>query len=183
MLLLDFEPFPIITTDRLVLRQVNNGDANEIYALRSDKQVMKFIDKPLDKTIKEAMHRIKLISDSLKTSDGITWAITLKGNLKLIGTIGFWKIDKVNYRAEIGFLLHPSFQKKGIMQEAMSEVITFGFDKLKFHSIEANVNPNNKDSIKLLERNKFIREAYFRENYFYDGKFLDSVIYSLLTNC
>jgi ribosomal-protein-alanine N-acetyltransferase len=73
------------------------------------------------------------------------------------------------------------FQGKGIMQEAMSAVIKYGFEKMNLHSIEANVNPANESSIKLLERNDFIKEAYFKENYFYDGKFLDTAIYSLLT--
>ena len=48
------------------------------------------------------------------------------------------------------------------------------------HSIEANVNPGNISSVKLLERAGFKREAYFRENYLFDGKFYDSLIYSLL---
>jgi ribosomal-protein-alanine N-acetyltransferase len=51
---------------------------------------------------------------------------------------------------------------------------------MKLHSVEADVNPANQPSIKLLERNNFVREAYFKENYFYDGKFLDSAIYTLL---
>ena len=66
------------------------------------------------------------------------------------------------------------------MQEAFNKVLEFGFNSMNLHSIEANVNPENKASIKLLERNNFIREAYFRENYFFDGKFLDTAIYSLL---
>ena len=66
------------------------------------------------------------------------------------------------------------------MQEALTEVLNFGFNILKLHSIEANVNPDNIASIKLLERNKFIREAFFKENIYYEGKFSDSVIYSLL---
>jgi ribosomal-protein-alanine N-acetyltransferase len=53
---------------------------------------------------------------------------------------------------------------------------------MKLHSIEAHVNPNNIASIKLLEKNGFIREAYFKEDYFYDGKFLDTAVYSLLTS-
>jgi ribosomal-protein-alanine N-acetyltransferase len=59
-------------------------------------------------------------------------------------------------------------------------VLYYGFEFMKLHSVEANVNPDNTPSIKLLERNNFSREAYFKENYFYDGKFLDTVIYSLL---
>jgi len=67
------------------------------------------------------------------------------------------------------------------MQEAFSEVVNYGFKVMKLHSIEANVNPANEASIKLLEKNNFIREAYYEENYYYNGKFLDTAIYSLLT--
>lgn len=117
----------------------------------------------------------------MKNNESIIWAITQKEDSKLIGTICFWNIIKEHYRAEIGYSLLYDFQGKGIMQEAMSAVIKYGFEKMNLHSIEANVNPANESSIKLLERNDFIKEAYFKENYFYDGKFLDTAIYSLLT--
>jgi ribosomal-protein-alanine N-acetyltransferase len=68
------------------------------------------------------------------------------------------------------------------MNEAMTAVINYGFDDLKLHSIEANVNPGNASSIRLLERSGFIREAYHRENYYYNGHFLDSAIYSLVNS-
>ena len=66
------------------------------------------------------------------------------------------------------------------MSEAIKAVLEIGFKKYKFHSIEANVNPKNKYSIKLLEKNNFRREGYYKENYFFNGKFLDSAIYSLV---
>lgn len=182
MLTLNFTPFPLIATNRLVLRQLDKSDVNEIFFLRSDPGVMKFIDRAPAKSTEEAFIFIEKINDLQKNVEGITWAITLKEDTKLIGTICFWNIQKEHYRAEIGYVLHPGFQGKGIMQEAMTEVIKFGFEVMKLHSIEANTNPNNTSSIRLLERNKFIREGYFRENYFYNGKFYDSVVYALLAS-
>jgi ribosomal-protein-alanine N-acetyltransferase len=67
------------------------------------------------------------------------------------------------------------------MSEALQAVINYGFTSIKLHSITANVNPNNQPSIRLLEKNGFVREGYYKENYYYNGKFLDSAIYSLLT--
>ena len=180
MLITNFNPFPVITTDRLILRKVSPDDVNEIFFLRSDERVMKYIDKAPAKSLDEAMQHINLILDLEKNNEAVEWAITLKEDPKLIGTICFWNIQKEHYRGEIGYALHPDYHGKGIMQEAMSKVLDYGFNIIKFHSVEANVNPGNTASIKLLERNKFIREAYFKENYFYDGNFLDSAIYSLL---
>lgn len=180
-MILNFDPFPLITTDRLILRKVGPNDVHEIFFLRSDPDVMKFLDRAPAQSIEEAALFIQKIIDSEKNNDVITWAITLKGDPKLIGTICFWNISKEHYRAETGYALHPDYQGKGIMQEALTAVLDYGFHIMKLHSVEANVNPNNTASTKLLERNGFAREAYFKENYFYNGRFLDSAIYSLLT--
>jgi ribosomal-protein-alanine N-acetyltransferase len=164
----------------LRLRKVVTTDASDIFSLRSDERVMEFLDRPMQKTMGDSRQLIKIITNGINNNEAITWAINLKNDPKLIGTIGFWRIIKEHFRAEIGYLLHPDYQGKGIMQEALEEVLDFGFRTLKLHSIEANVNPNNLASIKLLERNRFIKEAYFKENYYYDGKFLDTAIYSLI---
>jgi ribosomal-protein-alanine N-acetyltransferase len=91
-----------------------------------------------------------------------------------------WNIEKENHRAEIGYALHPAHQGQGLMQEAMTKVLDYGFTQLKLHSVEANVNPDNLTSIKLLEKNNFVREGYFKESFYYNGKYLDAAIYSLL---
>ena len=181
MLNINLMPFPTLSTGRLKLRQITTEDANEIFFLRSDKTVMKFLDKAPAKSIEEALAFIQKVSDGIANNDGITWAMTLHDKPTLIGTIGFWRIEREHYRAEVGYVLHPGYQGMGLMQEAMTAVLDYGFSIIKFHSIEANVNPDNKASIKLLERNNFIREAYFKENYYFNGKFLDTAIYSLLS--
>ena len=78
-------------------------------------------------------------------------------------------------------MLHNDHQGCGIMKEAIPPVLDFGFTNLKLHSVEATVSPENIPSIKLLEKNSFIREAYFKENQYYNGRFHDTEIYSLLT--
>ena len=176
----NFYPFPELETERLLLRQVQDQDADDFFILRSDQTLMRYIDRPLASSITDAQHLIKKIHDSLIQNDGITWIITLKPDPGLIGTIGFWRIEKENYRAEVGYMLAVKWQDKGIMSEAMKEVLKYGFKEMNLHSVEANVNPANEASIRLLEKNQFIREAYFKENYFYNGKYIDSAIYSLL---
>lgn len=181
MLVCNFTPFPVLTTSRLRLRPLFAADAPQLLRLRSDQQVMTYLDRPSMKSEEEALGMIERIQKDIDNNDGVTWAIALKEDPVMIGTIGFWRISKENHRAEIGYMILPEFQGKGLMQEAMTAVINCGFNQYHFHSIEANVNPANAASIGILERNQFIREAYHRENYYYDGKFLDSAIYSLLT--
>ena len=177
----NFNPFPTLTTERLILRKIDNADANEIFQLRSDERVMKYIDRPLAKSTEDALTLIDKMTNALLNNEGITWGITLKSDEQLIGTIGFWRIIKEHFRAEIGYQLLFDFQRRGIMQEAIIKVLDYGFNVMRLHSVEANVNPGNTASIEFLEKNKFIREAYFKENYYFNGKFLDSVIYSLIT--
>ncbi|MEO8712220.1 MAG: GNAT family protein [Parafilimonas sp.] len=181
MLTLNFIPFPQLTTNRLLLREISKDDAADLFLLRSNKNLMQYIDRPIAKTETDALDLIKIIITALKNTDGITWAVTQKDNPKLIGTIGFWRIQKEHYRAEIGYMISDAFQRQGIMQEAISAVLDYGFKVMYLHSVEANVNPGNEASVKILEKNNFIREAYFKENYYYNGKFLDSYVYSLQT--
>ncbi len=181
MLALNFNPFPELKTERLRLRRISEEDKNEILALRSDKQIMQFIPRPLIKTTDEAITFIRMITEGVDKAELINWAITLKDEGKLIGVIGFYRMQKENYRAEVGYLLGGNFQKKGIMQEAITVVIDHGFKKMKLHTIEAVIDPRNSASEQLLIRSGFSKEAYFKENFFWEGEFLDSVHYSLLT--
>jgi len=180
MLQPDFSVFPEISTPRLTLRRIVTDDAPEIFILRSDPVVMRYINKPPAQTLDDALNFVHLINDLLNKNEGITWGMSLNGG-KLIGTIGLWRLIKEHYRAEIGYAMLPGYFGKGFMNEAMVAVLEYGFHQLKLHSVEAHVNPENIASAKLLEKNNFVREAYFREDFFYDGKFLDSAVYSLLS--
>jgi len=180
MLELNFDPFPILTTERLLLRKITEEDADQVLFLRSDRDVLQYLDRDPITSIDDAVQWIRMIDAGVRSNEFIAWALSLKNEKQLVGTISFWNMKKEHYRSEIGYALHPAQQGKGLMQEAMTAVLEYGFKKMNLHSVEANVNPKNVSSIKLLERNNFVREAYHRENYFYKGNFLDSAIYSLI---
>ena len=109
------------------------------------------------------------------------WAITLQPDNKLIGTVCLFKIERENFRCEVGYMLHPDFHRKGIMTETLKTVLSFGFNVLKVHSIMADVNPANDASQLLLLSLGFEQEAYFRENYYFNGKFLDTAIFCIIS--
>ena len=180
MLELNFDPFPVLTTERLILRQMTAADANEVFFFRSDDVVMKYIGRAKAQSVDEAVKWLEMVNDRLVSNEGINWAVTLQGDPKMIGNIALWRIERENYRAEVGYVMHPEHYGKGIMSEALREVLKYGFNVMKLHSVEANIDPENIASKNLLERNGFVREAYFKENFFFDGVFYDSAIYSLL---
>ena len=180
MLQVSFHPFPVLTTGRLVLRQIDNGDADEMFYLRSDEQIMKYICRPRPKHMDDILQLIQKIRNMIASNEGIGWAMTLKDDNKLIGHISLHVLIKEHYRAEVGYMMHPGHYGKGIMDEALKAVLDYGFNTIGLHSIEANVSPDNTASRKLLERNEFKQEAHFKENFYWEGEFLDSIIYSRL---
>jgi ribosomal-protein-alanine N-acetyltransferase len=175
-----FLPFPELSTPRLRLRFILPEDAESLLFLRSSEDVMRYIDKEPMKTKEDALALIQKIADGIHNGTGINWGISLRNENTLLGTIAYWRLIPENYRAEIGYMLHPDVQGRGLMSEAMTEVIRYGFEEMNLHSIEANINPHNEVSRKLLVKFGFQKEAYFRENFFYNGKFLDTEIYSLI---
>jgi ribosomal-protein-alanine N-acetyltransferase len=166
---LSFKPFPNLTTEHLTLRQLDLHDENEIFVLRSDERVLKYIDIPIAQTIEDAQAFINKIINGAINNESVYWGITLNDDTKLIGTICLWNISEDHFTADIGYMLHPDFQGKGIMQEAISKTIEYGFETMKLKSMEADVDPNNSKSIKLLERNGFV----------YNRKSENTVVYSL----
>ena len=180
MLTINFHPFQNLESERLLLRRLNDDDVNEVLELRGNPEVMKYVPRPLINTKEEALAHIALIEDKVVNNIGINWAITLKGNSKMIGIMGHYRIQPENYRAEIGYMLLPQYHGKGIITEAVKIVVQYGFEQMQLHSIEAVIDPKNIASEKVLQKNGFVKEAHLLENEFYDGKFLDTVIYSLL---
>jgi ribosomal-protein-alanine N-acetyltransferase len=177
-----FDPFPNLETERLILRRIRKNDVNELFFLRSDKEVLTYLDKEPAKDAFEVSAFIEKLYELERSSSAINWAITFKENEKMIGTICIWNISNEHHRGELGYVLHPDHQCRGIMNEALKSVIEYGFQKINLHSMEANVNPYNAASIRLLEKNNFIREAYFRENFLFRSKFIDTAIYSLIVS-
>ena len=180
MLTHNFNPFPILFTKRLCLRRINEADAAMFFELRTNEQVMKYIDRPRPASIVDIEKLIQKIDDNINGNLGIMWGITTIDNDELIGTIGYHKIYPEDYRAEVGYMLSPVYWKMGFMSECLQTVLPFGFNHLQFHSLEANINPDNDASRQLLKKLGFKQEAYFKENYYYNGRFLDSEIYSLV---
>lgn len=178
--------FPQMETQRLALRQIKSEDAEDLWKLRNNSQIMEFMDTSPFSSVRDAWESINHLSLNFIEEQIPIWAISLKeknlnrSSNKMIGYVGYTAWNKKHYRAEIAYLLEPAFWHKGFMSEAMLAVLEMGFEQMYLHSVEANVNPANIASIKILEKFNFRREAYYKENFCFNGKFVDTVIYSLL---
>jgi ribosomal-protein-alanine N-acetyltransferase len=172
--------FPELETERLLLREITLADAPDIFATYSDPEVMRYWGSPPHASIEESCLMIQGIAGSFMAQEGIRWGITLKPSNQIIGSCGHWRMIKRHFRTEIGYELARPFWGHGIMAEAVEAIVQFGFTRMGLHSVEAQIDPANTRSARLLERLRFHREGYQRENFFVDGRFLDTILYARL---
>ena len=180
MLYFNFEPFPELSTPRLSLRRIQEKDVDDLFVMRSNKEVMKFIPRPLAQQKEDVLILIEQMNNGISKNESINWGIALKENDQLIGTIGYVRSKPEHHRAEVGYMLNPLFHGQNITYEALCEVIRFGFTQMKLHSIEAIIDPHNIASERLLQKCMFQKEAQLKENVFWNNEYSDSVIYTLL---
>lgn len=176
----NFTPFPNLESERLNFRRLTNNDVEAVFELRSSPETMKFIPRPLAKTLDDAYEHIKKINDNIIANSDINWAVTEKGNNKCIGVMGFYRTQPENYRTELGYMINQEHWGKGYVSEAVKTLLDFAFNTLKFHSVEAVIDSRHIASEKVLIKNGFRKEAHFVEDFFYNNEFCDTVKYGLL---
>lgn len=174
--------FKELTTGRLTLRKLRLSDDKELYAIRSNEGVNKYLERSPAASIDEAQVFIKKINDGIDNNGWIYWAIALKDDDKVIGTICIWNISFEDASGEIGYELKPEFQGRGFMSEAIKKVIDFGFNEMKLKSLEAFTHKENLPSIKLLERNNFKRNYLFEQKHKEELQKRNTIIYSRATS-
>ncbi len=150
-----FTPFPILTTERLTLRQLVSNDEQEIFALRTDSEINRYLDRPIANTIDDARNFINKVNENITKNNALYWAITFSGKSTLVGTICLFGFSDENGKCEIGYELLTNFQGQGIMTEAVEKVIDYAFNTIKVEKIEAYLHRDNQSSIKLLEKCSF----------------------------
>jgi RimJ/RimL family protein N-acetyltransferase len=169
-----------LETERLIIRPIQLDDQVNIFEYRSDIESNKY-QGWIPKTIADVEFFINGIAKQINIPE--TWfqfVLITKENQKIIGDLGvhFW--DKQNKQVEIGCTLNKNFHYNGYATEAIRKIIDFLFIELKKHRIITSVDPNNKSSIRLVERIGFRKEAHFVESLFVNGIWTDDLIYALI---
>jgi [ribosomal protein S5]-alanine N-acetyltransferase len=152
-----FTPFPTFKTERLTLRELSIDDQQDIFALRSNTEINKYLNRVPSSTIEDAISFIKKINDNTKKNNSIYWVITLTKSKKFVGTICLFAFSNKENKCEIGYELLTNFQGQGIMKEATEKISSYAFETIKCKKIEACTHKSNKNSTKLLERIGFTK--------------------------
>lgn len=155
MLQQQFTSLPILTTDRLTLRPLSLDDQLDIFALRSDTGVNKYLSRKPAETIEDAEKFINNILENTQSGHSLYWAIDLTSTKTFVGTICLFDLNPDASSCEIGFELKPSFQGQGLMTEAVAKIIDFAILNLPYHIIIAWTHKDNQPSIHLLEKMGF----------------------------
>ncbi|TKC15516.1 GNAT family N-acetyltransferase [Robertmurraya kyonggiensis] len=174
------EIFPILETNRLVLRKVTKDDAEDILKYLSDEEVMKYYGLDPFETIEDVMDEISWYQSIFENKTGIRWGISLKEQGKMIGSCGFHNRVSQHSRTEIGFELSQEYWGQGIAGEAIGAILQYSFEHMDLNRIEALIEPPNLPSQKLVEKQGFVREGLLRQYEYTSGKFDDLYMYSML---
>jgi ribosomal-protein-alanine N-acetyltransferase len=156
-----FNPFPTLSSNRLDLRELKMSDKNEIFRLRSDEIVLKYIAIPKAKNLKDAEGFITMLDEGMAENKWVTWAMSLKNSDTVIGTICLWHLDILTESAELGYGLLPEFYNQGLMTEATEVVLNFGFKNLGFREIDAITHQKNIACSTVLKKFGFMQDADF----------------------
>ncbi len=175
-----FAQFPVLTTARLRLRQAQLGDAEALFATFSDEEVMRYYGSLPHYSIADSRELIEAQRERYARRASIRWNITLAGEDRVIGSCGFHRFDEGYYRAELGYELNRTYWGQGIMSEAVSAVLTYGFAEMELHRIEAIIDDANARSKGLLLKLGFTYEGNLRERFYFNGHFEDEFFYGLL---
>ncbi len=152
---MNFSPFPLLESERLLLRSLSENDKEAVFFLRTDKTVNKFIDRNKPTNTEKALDFIKDIQARVDRGESIYWAISLKDKPELIGTICLHNFSVEDNNAELGYEMNPAFHKQGLMTEALNCVKAYAFEQIGLKSLEAFTQKNNADSVRLLEKHGF----------------------------
>ncbi|HEX9412198.1 MAG TPA: GNAT family protein [Ktedonobacterales bacterium] len=175
-----FTDFPHLTTDRLLLRSIQPHDAEALFAIFSDADAMQFYGHLPHQSLGDTNALIAQIQARYARREGLRWGITRKGDDRVIGSCSLHRFDAGFHHAETGYELQRASWSQGIMAEALTAILTYGFMELGLHRVEAVIDEANARSKGLLLKLGFTYEGTLRERYHFRDRFEDEHYYGLL---
>lgn len=178
--MISINEFPILETERLILRNITKTDAISIFKYLSDPEVMKYYGLEPFKSVQDALDEISWYESIFNEQTGIRWGISLKDNDKIIGSCGFLNTVSTHRRTDIGFELSKEYWGQGIGSEAIMAIIHYAFEQMNIQRIQALIEPLNIASQKMVEKAGFLQEGLLRKYEYTCGNFDDLYMYGLL---
>ena len=160
------------SSGEILIRPVNEGDLADLFEIYGDEETSRYLlnDAWTKENRQEEFEK--------RLNNGALWLAVVKEN-KVIGTLSvFTKEMKDTY--EIGYVFHKDYRHRGYAYNSLMKLVRYLFEERKAHRLYAELDARNTDSIRLLERCGFVKEAYFRKDCFSKGEWTDTLVYALL---
>ncbi len=175
-----FSHLPILKTERLILRPLRMRDAKDLFAYAQDPEVSRHVLWDAHESIWDSRQFLRAAIRQYRRGQPGSFAIVLKDSGRMIGTIGFMWIN-VDYKSgEVGYSLGRDYWNKGIMTEALREVVRFGFEDLGLNRIEAQHEVSNPASGKVMAHVGMQFEGILRQRIRNKGCYADVALYAIL---
>jgi [ribosomal protein S5]-alanine N-acetyltransferase len=175
-----FSSFPLLSTNRFHLRQIQPSDAEAFFQIKSDAEVTSSYGREPHRSLLDTKAWLQLVQDSYAQREGLLWAITHKTRDLPIGSCTYWHLDPESHCAEIGYELNRTAWGQGIMSEVLPTVISYGFKELGLNRIEATPLAKNARSSKVLLKLGFTHEGTMRQRVLFRGVYEDLMYFGLL---
>ncbi|MFC4559799.1 GNAT family N-acetyltransferase [Virgibacillus kekensis] len=175
-----FSDLPILETERLILRKVTSGDAEEMYIYGANPEVSRYVSWNTHSSIADTREFIGFILKQYKNSQLAPWGIEHKESGQFIGTINFLSWNPRHKTAEIGYVLAKKYWGQGLTTEAANAVIRFGFENMELVRVQAKCLVKNIGSQRVMEKSGMSYEGRIRKGMFVKGEHIDLNLYSIL---
>jgi len=169
-----------IELERVRLRAIAQADIDGIYAIYSDADTARYLSRPAWTDRAQAATFVERVQASYGTGSAISLAVERKSDGALVGECVLFGFNEQCRRAEIGYTLGRAYRSQGYMREALAGLIDVGFGPLDLNRIEADIDPRNAPSARILERLGFVKEGYLRERWIVAGEKSDTALFGLL---
>jgi|SRR5262245_24885597 RimJ/RimL family protein N-acetyltransferase len=176
------EAFPALSTERLRLRRVELRDASGLHACFGDPVAMRYWDIPRCRTVADTERVVRWLAKTTSPHDHLAWAITEGSADACIGMVCYHHREARNKRLELGYIVAPEHQRRGLGTEAVRAVLVYCAGKLGVHRVQALVHPENAASIRLVERLGFRCEGGPLTDYWRVGdSYRSAMLYAFVT--
>ena len=175
-----FANLPDVHTPRLILRKMRLSDADDMFAYARDPDLSRYLVWTPHASVDESRGFLAYVASRYAAGLMEDWGIEHRATQRFIGTAGYFFWDEPHRRAEMHYCLSKDFWGQGLMTETITAIITFGFERMGLHRVEAKCFPDNAGSEKVLRKVGMQYEGLMRDGLFAKGIFHDLKTFALL---
>ena len=171
-----------VATRRLLLRPLHAGDLDDVHAIQSDPELVRYLPWEL-RTREQSREWLstRIAADRLAADgDAVAWAVQRRGDPRLIGSVNAWWRSVEHRQGELGFVFAADVHGQGYATEAVGALVDLLFGELDLHRVAGVADARNAASTALMRRVGMRQEAHLRQCQLFKGEWADQVVFAVL---